>query len=114
MPLLKQLLHQLERLIQIFVPEVYSELLTKDVPCLLFSAQWYLSLFSCDFDSTNLVMLWDLFLLLRWKFVFQLSIIILKRMRKKVEELKHDKLAIYLKSALSQNQIPRVIYRAKE
>jgi len=113
MPLLKLLLYQLERLMQIFVPEVYSELLAKEVPYELFSIQWYLSIFSCDFDSTNLIKLWDLFLLLRWKFIFQLSIVILKRMRDKVEELKYDKLVVYLKSALSQNQIPKVFFLFK-
>jgi len=113
MPLLKLVLYKLERLMQIFVPEVYTTLLVKEVPYEVFSIQWYLSLFSCDFDSSNLITLLDLFLILHWKFIFQLSIVILKKMREKIELLKPDKLAVYLKSALSQNLIPRVLLLKK-
>lgn len=110
MPLLKQLLYQMEKLMQRFVPEVCSELQEKEVPYEVFSIQWYLSIFSCDFDSANLIKLWDLFLMLRWKFLLQLSIAILRRMCVKVKELAYDKLVVYLKSALSRNQIPRVFW----
>lgn len=108
MPLMKLLLYQLERLMQIFVPEVYNVLILKEIPYEMFSIQWYLSLFSYDFDFDHLKKLWDLFLVLRWKFLLQLSIVILKKMQKSVEELSFRKLAEYVKSALNHNLISTV------
>lgn len=108
MPLMKQILYQFERLMQIFLPEIYSILLSKEIPYQMFSIQWYLSLFSYDFDFENLKKLWDLFLNFRWKFIFQLSIVILKQMRPKIEELDFGELASYVRTALSENLISEV------
>ena len=94
---------------QIYVPDVYAALLAKEVPCEVFSIQWYLTIFSHDFEPTMLAKIWDLFLLLKWKFVFQLSISILKHMSRNVEELEYDELVVYLKSALVKGSIPKVI-----
>jgi hypothetical protein len=109
MPLLKQLLYQLERLIQIYVPDVYASLQAKEIPCEVFSIQWYLTLFSCDFEPITLAKVWDIFLLEGWKFMFKLSISILKNMSCTIEGLKHDELVSYLKSALEKNQPLKVI-----
>jgi len=113
MPLLKQLLYQLERLMQIYVPDVYVSLQAKEIPCEVFSIQWYLPLFSCDFELVTLAKVWDIFLLEGWGFIFKLSISILKNMSCKIEGLKHDELVFYLKSALEKDQILKVIWRKK-
>ena len=111
MPKLKLLLYQLERLMQIYVPDAYSALLAKEVPCEVFSIQWYVTLFSHDFELSLLVVIWDLFLLHRWKFMFQLSISILRLMSNKIEELEYDELVGYLKAALVRNLISKVCSR---
>ena len=108
MPKLKQLLYQLERLMQIYVPDVYSALLSKEVPYEAFGIQWYLTLFSHDFDPSTLAVIWDLFLLLKWKFLFQLSISILQSMAPQIEKLEYDELVAYLRTAIIKNLIPTV------
>lgn len=108
MPRLKLLLYQLERLMQIFVPDVYSTLLAKEVPYEVFGIQWYLTLFSHDFDPHTLAIVWDLFLLLQWKFLFQLSISILQTMAGQIERLEYDELVTYLRTAILKNQVSTV------
>ena len=108
MPKLKLLLYQLERLMQIYVPDVYAALLAKEVPCEVFSIQWYITLFSHEFEPISLGTIWDLFLIQRWKFMFQLSIAILKQMAPKVEALEYDELVVYMKTALAKNLLPKV------
>jgi len=110
MPRLKRLLYQLERLMQIFVPDVYAALLAKEIPCEVFSIQWYLTLFSHDFETTALARIWDLFLILKWKYVFQLSLSILKQMSSKIEELEYDQLIVYIKTALVNGLISKVFF----
>jgi hypothetical protein len=93
---------------QIYVPDVYSALLTKEVPYEVFGIQWYLTLFSHDFDPSTLAVIWDLFLLLKWKFLFQLSISILKTMASQIEKLEYDELVTYLRTAIIKHLIPTV------
>ena len=109
MPRLKLLHFQFRRLIQIYAPEICLALHSKEIPDEVFTIQWYISLFSYDFDNENLEKLWNLFLLLKWKFLLQLSIVILKKMRFKIQELPHNKLVTYLRSGLINNLFDKVI-----
>ena len=93
---------------QICVPDIYSTLLAKEVPYQVFGIQWYLTLFSHDFDPKTLAKIWDLFLLLKWKFIFKLSIAVLKCMASKIEELEYGDLVVYLRTAIAKGLIPRV------
>ena len=109
MPRLKLLLYQLERIMQIYIPDTYSLFVSKEIPFEVFSIQWYLTLFSHDFDPITLSKIWDLFLLFKWKFLFQLSVVILKKMTKKIEELEYGKLVLFLRTAIIKNLIPTVM-----
>ena len=117
MPRLKLRLYQLERFMQMYIPEIYSILIEKKIPFELFSVQWYVTLFSHDFTIEILAKVWDLFLFSGWKYIFQLSLSILKYMEKGIETLNYDELLIYLKSAIVKKLIPEVIiifyYRRK-
>ena len=95
---------------QIYVPDVYSLLQVKEVPCELFSIQWYLTLFSYDFEPQTLIRVWDMFLLWGWKFLFQLSIVVLRKMAKKIESLEYEELVSYMKFALNKDESLKVIY----
>lgn len=53
--------------------------------------------------------IWDLFLLQGWKFAFQLSLVILKNVTKKIEAMRHDELVAYLRSALGKSVELKVI-----
>ena len=108
MSLMKFLLYQLEQLMKIYVPEVYIILASKEVPFEAFSIQWYLSLFSCDFDLNNLSKLWDLFFIFGWKFLHQVSLVTLKHMRESIKKLSHGKLMAYVRSALAKNLVSKV------
>ena len=90
---------------QIYVPDVYASLQAKEIPCEIFSIQWYLTLFSYDFGPNVLARIWDMFLLMGWKFIFQLSIVILRNMAHKIETMKYNQLLTYLKSALVKDEI---------
>lgn len=113
MPRLKRLLYQLERLMQIYVPDAYSCLLAKEVPYEVFGIQWYLTLFSHDFDPETLAQIWNLFLLLKWKFLFQLSIAILRHMAGKIEELEYDELVVYLRTAIVRGDVSAVSFEVE-
>ncbi len=107
MPQLKLRMYQLERLMQIYVPDVYATLLSKEVPCEVFSIQWYVTLFSHDFEPSLLSVVWDLFLLRKWRFLFQLSLSILRQLAPKVEELEYDELVVYLRTAVEKGLIDK-------
>ena len=108
LPKLKELLYKLDKLMQIYVPNVYNSLLKNQIPSEIFNVQWFLTIFSFDFDPNTLIKVWDIFLVRRWKFVFQLSISILRHISKKVKNLNCIEFAEYLKSGIAKNKIPKV------
>lgn len=85
---------------QIHVPDIYSALISKEITCELFCVQWFVTLFSYDFDFPALYTIWDLFLLHKWKFVFQMSIAVLQQMEEKIEKLDYEHLIHYMKNAI--------------
>jgi len=105
MPKLKIALYQLEKLIELNIPEIYKAMQSKDVCLELFAVQWFVTLFSYDFEPPHLYMIWDLFLIKGWKFIFQLAIAILQHMKKQFIQLDYENLVAYLKSAIRDNHL---------
>ena len=108
MPKMKVTIYQLRRLIEMHVPGIYKQLQEKEIGCELFCVQWFITIFSYDFDGACLYTIWDLFLVRRWKFIFQMSIAILRAMSGKIASLESDGLLHYMKSAIRDKSINEV------
>ena len=109
MPRLKLILYQMERLMQMHLPEVYGSLNAKEITCEMFSVQWFVTLFSYDFDSPFVYIIWDLFLLRKWKFLFQLALAILQQMAPQIDSLPYEELLSFIKNCLRDGQLNPVL-----
>eukprot|EP00826_Nyctotherus_ovalis_P007015 TRINITY_DN11720_c0_g1_i3.p1 TRINITY_DN11720_c0_g1~~TRINITY_DN11720_c0_g1_i3.p1 ORF type:complete len:208 (+),score=28.04 TRINITY_DN11720_c0_g1_i3:55-624(+) len=54
MPKLKVALYQLEQLVKAYLPDIHNDLRRKEVSYELFAVQWFLTLFSFDFEPSYL------------------------------------------------------------
>ena len=101
---LKLSLHQMKHLIKLNIPDIFVILEEKEISCELFILQWFITIFSYDFDSPSLKTLWDLFLINGWKFIFQVSLEILKELREKIYNYESEKLLHCLKESIRGDQ----------
>lgn len=108
MPKMKLACYQLDQLLCKHLPIVYAELHSKEISCELFCIQWFITIFSSDFDSPFLYQIWDFFLVRKWKFIFQLSIAILKQMAVFIKVLDNEVLISHIKMALRDGQLSQV------
>ena len=88
---------------------MYNTLLLKKIPFEVFGVPWYLTMFSYDFGFEAIPKIWDIFLIEGIKFLFQLSIAILKCMAENIEMLKYEKLLVYIKAAIKKQLISDVV-----
>lgn len=109
MPRLKLALYQLERLVQIYLPDVYEDLLRKEIGCELFAVQWLVTLFSSDFDEKCLHVVWDLFLARGWKVIFQVALALLMVMQKQIAEVEYEDLICMLKNGIRENKLVQML-----
>lgn len=85
LPMLKLFFYKLDRLISMYLPDLYSHFKDECVQSSLFSASWFITLFSNTIqfqksDSINepLLKLWDFFMVYGFKGVFRAAIFLLQ------------------------------------
>ncbi len=102
---MKLTIYQLTRLTQIYIPTVQKALEEKEISCEMFCIQWFITIFSHDFDRPWINVIWDLFLQRRWKFVFQVSLALLRAMSDKVLSLDPSSLMHFMKNAIRDKSL---------
>lgn len=113
MPRAKLACYQLDKLLLKHIPKVYADLHKKEISSELFCIQWFVTIFSYDFDSPFLYVIWDFFLIRKWKFIFQLSVAIIKQLANFIKVLDNEPLISYIKSALREGKLnPENLLRA--
>lgn len=92
LPRLKCMIYQLDKLIELHLPEVQKFFKTEAISAGHFSSSWFLTLFSSNLQSKIpiLLQIWDYFFLKGWKVIFKASITILKLMEEKICNGKFD------------------------
>ena len=99
---LKKIFYIFERLISIFIPELYTYFLGNNIKVNYFLSSWFITLFTNAYqhikDKNNpkiLLKIWDLFILDDWKSIIITSISLLKNYESKILVLSPEEL-IYL------------------
>ena len=109
MPRLKIALYQLDKLIQKHLPDIYINLKKKEISCDLFAVQWFLTLFSYDFEPPYLNIVWDIFLIRGWKFIFQLSLAIIKQFSEIIARLDCEQIVFCIKNSIKDNKLMQML-----
>jgi len=112
MPRLKLSLHQLDKLIQIYLPSLHKIFQKKEITAELFAVQWFITLFAYDVPFHSLKVIWDLFFLKGWKFIFQLSLAILSRLPLLAPSIDSEALISLIKNVVRIEPIVRLVERA--
>ncbi len=108
MPKMRLSLYQFERLLKRRQPNLAAVLQQKEISSEIYCVQWFVTLFSVDFDSPALYTIWDLFLLRGWKFMFQLSLAVLQQLSPAICALDCESTIACLKSALRDRHLNHV------
>jgi len=109
MPKLKIALYQLERLMQIYIPDIYGDLLSKEISCEFYGIQWFITLFSTDFEEPYLHIVWDMFIVCGWKVIFRLALSILRLLQREIAEFDYEKLICLLKNDIRDNKLLQIL-----
>lgn len=92
-----------DRLIYIYLPEVFSHLKTQNLSVTYYISPWFITLFTNALshisDSQNpkiLIWIFDLFILEGWKSVIKIGLCLMKHFENKILGLKYDELLHFL------------------
>ena len=115
LPLLKQYFYKLDRLISMYLPDLYSHFKDETVQASLFSASWLITLFAntiqfqkSEIINEALLKLWDYFMVFGVKGVFRASIFLLKTFETCFYQLSFEQILAFIP------QIPRFIFVPNE
>ena len=104
---LKKIFYIFERLISIFLPELYTYFLDNNIKVNYFLSSWFITLFTNTFQYINenqnpqiLLKIWDLFFLDDWKSIIITSISLLKNYESKILVLCPEELIYFLISTI--------------
>jgi hypothetical protein len=104
---LKKIFYIFERLISIFLPELYTYFLDNNIKVNYFLSSWFITLFTNTFQYINenqnpqiLLKIWDLFFLDNWKSIIITSISLLKNYESKILVLCPEELIYFLISTI--------------
>ena len=115
LPMLKLFFYKLDRLISMFLPDLYSHLKDEWVQSSLFSASWFITLFSntiqfqkSDIINEPLLKLWDYFMVYGFKGVFRAAIFLLQTFETWLYQLSFEQILAFIP------QTPRFIFVPNE
>lgn len=83
---LKCMFFKLDKLIELFLPDVYMIFISRGIFAASFASSWFVTLFSSCFtgDIRPVYKIWDYFLVKGWKIIFKTGIYILQSNEKKL------------------------------
>ena len=110
MELLRSKFYQMDRLMRIYLPNLFEYLRFENVTPTLYMTGWIITLFGITLDDANLnidgeerppnilIEIWDHFIASGWKSIFKASIFILKKLENKLFETKFEKIIRIIKN----------------
>lgn len=115
MPLLKLFFYKLDRLISMYMPDLYSHFKDECVQASLYSASWFITLFAntiqfqkSDGINEALLKLWDYFMIYGYKGVFRAAIFLLKTFETCLYQLSFEQVLAFIP------QTPRFLFVPNE
>lgn len=115
LPLLKQHFYKLDRLISMYLPDLYSHFKDETVQASLFGASWFITLFAntiqfqkSDVINEALLKLWDYFIVFNFKGVFRAAIFLIKTFETIFYQLSFEQILAFIP------QTPRFIFTPNE
>ncbi|KRX02796.1 Rab-GTPase-TBC domain [Pseudocohnilembus persalinus] len=108
------LFYKLNRLLQIYVPEVAEHLKQLKIEAGHFSTPWFLTIFTSNCFSSRgygeiIYEIWDIYLSQRWKGMFKIIIVIFQFYEETILKMKFDELMSFL-----NNLVKSEFYQSKE
>lgn len=98
LPLLRLSLYQLERLLELELPQLYHHFKDEGVNPVLYASEWFSTLFAYNFPLEIVVRLWDVFLAEGNEFLFKVALAVLKLSHDELLPLPFEHVITHLKS----------------
>lgn len=98
LPLLKTLLYQFDRLIEMRMPKLFSHFKENNVTPLLFASEWMSTVFLYGFALPTSFRIWDLFLVYGTPFLLRTALAVLVRAQDQLLKMSFDDMLVYFKS----------------
>ena len=98
LPLLNTLLYQLDRLVELRLPRLFSHFKAENVSPLLFASEWFSTLFCYGFALPTSLRVWDLFIVHGTKFLLRAAVAMLRCCEAELLRRDFDGMMLYFKS----------------
>lgn len=87
----------LERLLQIYTPNLYDHMKSENMDPTMYASQWFMTLFSCNFPFNTVLRIWDIYFAEGMIIVYRVSLALLKKAEADLLSLSLEEMLEYLK-----------------
>lgn len=110
LPLLTNFLYKIDRLLQVFSPDLFLHLKSLGIKPVMYASEWFSTLFAYNFDFELTSRIWDVFFLEGLDYLLKIAMAILKISEEHVLKLNFEKTLIYLKERGYNTVIDETIF----
>jgi len=96
------LTYQLEIYMRNYLPEIIDHLGENGINVSYFATQWFITMFSYDFELSHLTKVWNLFFIKGWKMIIRIALSLLWHFQDEICSKSCDDLPSFLKSFVSE------------
>lgn len=111
LPLLTTLLYKLERLIQIYMPNLFLHFQALGVQPVMYASEWFSTVFAYSFEFNMAARIWDVFLIEGVDYLMNLALAILKIAEIHLLKLNFEQTILYLKERGYHTLITQSIFK---
>jgi len=97
LPLLRRYLYRFARLVQAFFPELQKHFAAKGVKSLLYSSEWFSTIFSYNFPLSLSSRIWDVYFVEGNEYLFKVGLAILRQFQEQLLKMDFEEIIIFLK-----------------
>lgn len=110
LPLLTNFLYKVDRLLQVFSPDLFLHLKSLGIKPVMYASEWFSTLFAYNFDFELTSRIWDVFFLEGLDYLLKIAMAILKISEEHVLKLNFEKTLMYLKERGYNTVIDETIF----
>lgn len=111
LPKLTALLYKLERLIQVYMPNLFLHFQSLGVQPVMYAAEWFTTVFAYSFEFNVAARIWDVFLIEGIDYLLNLALAILKIAEPQLLKRSFEAIILYLKERGYHTLINQSIFK---
>lgn len=111
LPLLTTLLYKLDRLIQIYMPNLFLHFESLGVQTVMYASEWFSTIFAYSFEFSMAARIWDVFFVEGVNYLLNLALAILKIAEPHILKLNFEETILYLKERGYHTLVNKSIFK---